>query len=1013
MKNFTYRQECLCYDKPRIMRIWIRLSVLVLTSLITSYTLSAQQTGAIGGTVTDESGQPLIAATVFLQNTTIGTTTDVNGKYLISDISPDTYTLQVSYVGFSTTEQTVRVEAGKTTTANAQLGEDALQMEEVIITGAFDERTKLESSVAITTLNTDLIEQRSPRGTGDLLAAVPGTFVDGSSGEIGSLVYARGLSSGARGLPGFHYVSLQEDGLPVLSTQYQFNFVDMHHRNDATVARFEGIRGGSASIASGNAPGGIFNFISKEGTDKVEGLVKLQGGVQGNGHPFTRADFNMGGPLNKTGWYSNFGGFYRFDEGARDLPYNANVGGQLKFNLMRKHDKGKLKFYGKFLNDRVTRYGHIPVVGTGTDIPLESPDTYANFNLNHSAFYPNYQAENIPDGERWLSSPTATRSYDSDRAVETMNISFGSSLSYDVGRDFIIKNNLKYSYGKVNYFQYAGNVVLDTETGLFDFYGFPPLVNLILNDFTYTDTATDEVLFNKNDDINLIGNQIYAGAALHSRNDVHDIINQFSLTKELNDHRFTVGAYASMALVDILWNGDALLGTLNANSRTFHVGHPNLFEPDNPDRSTLDFSDPQTGVIAYGSQYNKNEATSSTLALFGNEVWEVSKRLTIDAGLRYETVIHSGKKERYDVANEVLPSTGVLGGAFLIPDGIDANYATFYDAGTRYGTGEYDDYQFNYSYLSGSLGLNYKLNEGLATYARFTRGNKAPELGYYILNFENQEITKGFTEKIYMGELGVKFRTRPFALFLTGFYSRMNDVAFQLVVPGQDGILVFTPTTFNDIQTLGTEIEAIVRPVKNLSLRLSMTLQNPRFADFTYYNINGTADPIFIGDVHPEDPNVEGFSPYPNANGEPIEAGAPSDDFTEDFSGNVVSDVPKMMVDFTATYRLSRFNIFANWRYTGERAANRRNTLTLPHFSVFNAGAEGQLTERISLAVKVNNLFNSAGLMNFDGLGFLGQTPEDVTPELIAANAAADNPHPYFVRPILPRMMSGTVTYRF
>ncbi len=997
----------------RIMRIAIRPLLVLIISLLISYTLSAQQTGSINGTVTDENGQALIAATVFLQNTTIGTTTDINGKYQISDIKPDTYTLEVSYVGFTTTRQTVLVEAGKTTTTDIQLGEDALQMEEVVITGTFDERTKLESSVAITTLNTELIEQRSPRGTGDLLAAVPGTFVDGSSGEIGSLVYARGLASGARGLPGFHYVSLQEDGLPVLSTQYQFNFVDMHHRNDATVGRFEGIRGGSASIASGNAPGGIFNFISKEGTETVEGLVKLQGGIQGNGNPFTRADFNMGGPLNKTGWYSNFGGFYRFDEGARDIPYNANVGGQLKFNLVRKHDKGKLKFYGKFLNDRVTRFGHIPVVGTGTDTPLESPDTYSNFDLNYSAFYPTYKADNIPDGEQFRTNPSTTRSYDSDRGVETMNASVGTSLSYDVGRDFIIKNNLKYSYGKVNYFQYAGNVVLDTETGLFDFYGFPPLVAAVLNDFTYTDTQTGEVLYNKNDDINLIGNQIYAGAALHSRNYVHDFINQFSVTKELNDHRFTAGVYASAAWIDVLWNGDALLGTLNANSRTFHVGHFNLFDPDNPERASLDFSDPQTGVIAYGSQYNNNQALSSTIALFGNEVWEVTPQLTLDAGLRYETVIHNGKKERYDVANESLPSTGLLAGAFQVPDGIDGDYSSFYDAGTRYGTGEYDDYQFNYSYLSGSLGLNYKLNEGLATYARFTRGNKAPELGYYIFNFENQEITKGFTEKIYMGELGVKFRTRPFALFLTGFYSQMNDVAFQLVVPGQDGLLVFTPTTFNDIQTLGTEIEAFAHLTKNLNFRLSMTLQNPRFADFTYYNINGTADPVFIGDVHPENPNVPGISPYLDNDGDVVEAGAPSDDFTEDFSGNAVSDVPKMMVDFTTTYKLSRFNIFANWRYTGERAANRRNTLTLPAFHVFNAGAEGKLSERITLAVKVSNIFNSAGLMNFDGLGFLGQTPEDVTQDLIESNAIADNPHPYFVRPILPRMVSGTVSYKF
>lgn len=993
------------------MKKWLSLLPFLLLS---NGLLFAQQNGIISGTVTDDEDIPLFAVNVVIKQTTTGAITDFDGKYIIRDVKPGNYILQFSYIGFTTVEQEITVQAGENTAANAQLGADALQMDEVIVTGSFDQRTKLESSVAITTLAPDLIEQRNPRGTGDLLTAVPGTYVDQSSGEIGALVYSRGLASGARGLPGFHYVSLQEDGLPVMSTQYQFNFVDMYHRNDLTVGRFEGIRGGSASIASSNAPGGIFNFISKEGGEIVKGLFKIQGGVQGSGNPFTRADFNMGGPMGKVGWYSNIGGFYRFDEGARDLPYAANVGGQLKFNLVKKHDQGKLKFYGKFLNDRVTRFGHIPVTGTGTTEPLTSPDVFSNFDFNNSAFYPTYSSDNIPDGERFINTPDAKREYDSDRGVEVLNISAGMEISQQIGKDLILRNNLKYSLADMDYFQYAGNIVLDTETGLTDFYGFPPISSLILNDFTYSDVATGELLFSTSQDINSIGPQMYAGAAFHSRNLVHDIMNQFSISKELKDHRFTAGAYGSVAITDVLWNGDAILGTLEARPRTMHISHQNTFNSTDTERPVLNFSDPETGVIAYGSQYNNNEATSSTYALFANELWTASSKLSIDAGLRYETVIHNGKKERFDVANEDLPFTSFLGGLIEIPDGIDGDYSTFYDAGTRYGNGQYENYQFKYSYLSGSLGLNYKFNEGLATYARFTKGNKAPELGYYIFNFENQAITKGFTEKIYMGEIGVKLRSRKFAVFMTGFYSRMDDVAFQLVVAGQDGLLIFTPTTFNDIQTLGTEIEAFANPFKNMNIRLAMTLQNPRFADFTYYNVNGTADPVFINEVHPEDPANTGFSPYPDANGTPIAAGAMSDDYTENFSGNAVSDVPKVMLDLTASYKvMQRYKLFANWRYTGKREANRRNTLQLPDFSVFNAGLEGKLSKHFEASLKVSNLFNSAGLMNFDGLGFLGQTPEDVTPELIQQNATADTPNPYFVRPILPRVISGSVTYNF
>ena len=50
----------------------------------------------------------------------------------------------------------------------------------------------------------------------------------------------------------------------------------------------------------------------------------------------------------------------------------------------------------------------------------------------------------------------------------------------------------------------------------------------------------------------------------------------------------------------------------------------------------------------------------------------------------------------------------------------------------------------------------------------------------------------------------------------------------------------------------------------------------------------------------------------------------------------------------------------------------------------------------------MNNVFNSAGLMNFEGVGIPGTTGEDITPEMIE-NVVKPQNRPYFVRPILPR----------
>jgi iron complex outermembrane receptor protein len=90
---------------------------------------------------------------------------------------------------------------------------------------------------------------------------------------VGAQIFPRGLSTGQNNQLGFRYVSLQEEGLPLMSSQLGFAVVDMFHRPDATVGRLEAIRGGTSSIMTANAPGGIFNFISKTGGQQPRGVL--------------------------------------------------------------------------------------------------------------------------------------------------------------------------------------------------------------------------------------------------------------------------------------------------------------------------------------------------------------------------------------------------------------------------------------------------------------------------------------------------------------------------------------------------------------------------------------------------------------------------------------------------------------------------------------------------------------------------------------------------------------------
>ena len=131
---------------------------------------------------------------------------------------------------------------------------------------------------------------------------------------------------------------------------------DLFHRADLTTRRLEAVRGGSAVVTSANAPGGIFNFISKTGSEQFGGEMLVTGGLQGESNPLFRYDLNLGGLLGNNGLTYNIGGFYRYDQGARNTDINWENGGQLKANISKKTKNGFVKVYGKYLNDKVNRY---------------------------------------------------------------------------------------------------------------------------------------------------------------------------------------------------------------------------------------------------------------------------------------------------------------------------------------------------------------------------------------------------------------------------------------------------------------------------------------------------------------------------------------------------------------------------------------------------------------------------------------------------------------------------------
>jgi len=97
----------------------------------------SQQQGLIVGTITDKEANddPLPFATVIIKGTTIGTVTDINGKFQIPNVTPGTHTLRVTFVGYEDLEiPQVVVETGKTTEITTGMGQGSVQLDEVVVT---------------------------------------------------------------------------------------------------------------------------------------------------------------------------------------------------------------------------------------------------------------------------------------------------------------------------------------------------------------------------------------------------------------------------------------------------------------------------------------------------------------------------------------------------------------------------------------------------------------------------------------------------------------------------------------------------------------------------------------------------------------------------------------------------------------------------------------------------------------------------------------------------------------
>ena len=303
-------------------------------------------TGMIWGQETDanifgdtqSNGEHIPFVNIYIEGTTIGTTTDVTGHYMLVNLPEGEHTLVAQAIGYEKQTRKVIIIPGESQEVNFDMKEVVMSLDEVVVTGTKTFKRQTESAVIVNVLDSKILNMIQANTVSEGLCFQPGLRVEV---DCQTCNYTQLRMNGLGG----SYSQILINGRPVFSPLTGLYGLEQIPTN--MVDRIEVVRGGGSALYGSSAIGGTVNIITRTPSESTFEVGSIHSFINGGAN-----DHMINGGLSVV-TRNNSAGLSAFVSTRKRDYYDHNNDNFSEIPMLRNNSYGLTAFFKPTRNQKL------------------------------------------------------------------------------------------------------------------------------------------------------------------------------------------------------------------------------------------------------------------------------------------------------------------------------------------------------------------------------------------------------------------------------------------------------------------------------------------------------------------------------------------------------------------------------------------------------------------------------------------------------------------------------------